>query len=116
MMERAARPYNLKLVFKRRPRPPAAPAFVLVGANDGRGLKKITLRASQFYIQRRRGNKRLSRVSRGNSLWSRISIFKKGGHTYLPRGDRAAHGEAVAISRNCFSENGDRRNLLSKLV
>jgi hypothetical protein len=51
IIERAGQQYNLKLVFERRAGILATPAFVLIGANDGRQVEKISLGAPWFYIQ-----------------------------------------------------------------
>ena len=43
VMECATRPYNLKLKFTRRVGTPAAPSFIVIGANDGRSIEKAML-------------------------------------------------------------------------
>jgi hypothetical protein len=50
-MERASDPYNLKLVFASGAGTFAAPVFVVIGANHGRAVEKVTVRAPWFYIR-----------------------------------------------------------------
>jgi hypothetical protein len=50
-MERASHSYNLKLVFASGAGTLVVPDFVVIGANHGRSVEKIPLRAPWFYIQ-----------------------------------------------------------------
>ena len=50
-MERASHSYNLKLVFASGAGTSVVPDFVVIGANHGRSVEKIPLRAPWFYIQ-----------------------------------------------------------------
>lgn len=79
-MERAAKSYNLKVVFARAAGTLVAPAFVMIGANDGRGVDKIEPRAPWFYIQ-----------------------LPPGGYTILARFDRQ-----VVLVRDVFLREGAR--------
>lgn len=50
-MERAASGYNLKLVFANHVGTPAMPSFLVIGANDGSPIEKISLHGPWFYIR-----------------------------------------------------------------
>ena len=50
-MERASNSYNLKLVFASGTGTFAAPEFVVIGANHGRGMEKVAVNAPWFYIR-----------------------------------------------------------------
>lgn len=88
IMERAVRPYNLKLIFTRRAGTLAAPSFVLIGANDGRGIEKIVLRAPWLYIQLPTGGYTvLARFPRRAVLLKDLLVEEGRRRTYWLRGD-----------------------------
>lgn len=88
VMERATRPDNLKLKFTRRVGTPAAPSFIVIGANDGRSIEKIMLRAPWIYIQLPSGGYTiLARFQRQIVLVRDVVIWEGRVRTYLLRGD-----------------------------
>ena len=87
-MERAADPYNLKLVFASRRGTPVTPAFVLIGANDSRRVERIALGAPWFYIQLPPGGYTiLARFKNQLVLVRDVNIGQRGRKTYVVRGD-----------------------------
>lgn len=88
VMERAARPYNLKLVFARRAGTPTTPDFLIIGANNGRGMEKIALRAPWFYIQLPTGGYTImARFGNQVVLLKDVSVQEDRLRWYLLRGD-----------------------------
>jgi hypothetical protein len=87
-MERVAQPYNLKLVFSRRAGTPACPAFLVIGANNGRHIEKISLRGPWFYIQLPPGAYTiLARFERRFVLIRDVYLWEGKQRTYIVRGD-----------------------------
>ena len=87
-MERAAKIYNLKLVFSRSAGTPVAPAFVMIGANNGRGIDKIVPRGPWFYIQLPPGGYTiLARFARQVVLMRNVKLSEGGRATFRLRGD-----------------------------
>ncbi|MGH7854434.1 MAG: hypothetical protein ACREP3_13400 [Candidatus Binatia bacterium] len=87
-MERAADRYNLKLVFASRLGTLVTPAFVVIGANNGRHIEKILLRAPWFYIQLPPGGYTiLTRFKRQVVLVRNVNIAERRVRTYFLRGD-----------------------------
>jgi hypothetical protein len=87
-MERAAQPFNLKLIFARRAGTPVAPAFVMIGTNNDRRIEKIVLRAPWFYIQLPPGGYTiLARFNRHVVLIKGVYLREGPHKTYLLRGD-----------------------------
>jgi hypothetical protein len=88
VMERAAAPYNLKLIFATRLGTPATPAFIVIGANDRRHIEKITLRAPWFFIQLPAGGYTiLARFQREMLLMRNVNITAQPARSYFLRGD-----------------------------
>lgn len=80
--------YNLKLVFARRAGTPATPAFVMIGANDGRRIEKIALGAPWFYIRLPPGGYTiLARFKKQVVLLRDVNIGASGRRTYVLRGE-----------------------------
>jgi hypothetical protein len=88
IIERAARHYNLKLVFERRTGILTTPAFVLIGANDGRDVEKISLGAPWFYIQLPPGGYTiLARFKNQLVVVRDVNIGQGRRRTYVVRGE-----------------------------
>lgn len=88
IMESVVRPYNLKLIFTRRAGVPAAPSFVLIGANDGRGIEKIVVRGPWLYIQLPTGGYTImARFPRRVVLVKDLFVQEGQRRTYWLRGD-----------------------------
>lgn len=88
IMERSANPYNLKLVFASRRGTPVTPAFVVIGANDGRQIEKVLLRAPWFYIQLPPGGYTiLTRFKRDLVLVRDVYLREGSTKYYLLRGE-----------------------------
>jgi hypothetical protein len=87
-MERAAKIYNLKLVFTRPAGTPVAPAFVMIGANNGRGIDKIVPRGPWFYIRLPPGGYTiLARFDRQVVLIRNVKLSEGGRAMFHLRGD-----------------------------
>ena len=87
-MERAAKIYNLKLVFTRPAGTPVAPAFVMIGANNGRGIDKIVPRGPWFYIRLPPGGYTiLACFDRQVVLMRNVKLSEGGRATFHLRGD-----------------------------
>ena len=87
-MERAAKIYNLKLVFTRPAGTPVAPAFVMIGANNGRGIDKIVPRGPWFYIRLPPGGYTiLACFARQVVLMRNVKLSEGGRATFHLRGD-----------------------------
>jgi hypothetical protein len=87
-MERAAGPFNLKVVFARRSGTPVAPNFVVIGANNGSHIDKISIGAPWFYIQLPPGGYTiLARFRRQVVLLRDVKIGEGRRSTYFLRGD-----------------------------
>jgi hypothetical protein len=87
-MERAATPYNLKLVFARHTGTLVAPAFVMIATNNDRRIDKIFLRGPWFYIQLPSGGYTiLVRFNRHVVLIRGVYLSEGPQRTYLLRGD-----------------------------
>ena len=87
-MERAAKTYNLKLVFSRPAGTPVAPDFVMIGANNGRRIDKITPRGPWFYIRLPPGGYTiLARFARQVVLVRDVKLSEGGRATFRLRGD-----------------------------
>jgi hypothetical protein len=88
VMERAADPYNLKLVFASRLGTPVTPAFVVIGANNGQHIEKVLLRAPWFYIQLPPGGYTiLTRFKREVVLVRDVNITEQRVRKYFLRGN-----------------------------
>jgi len=88
VMERAADPYNLKLVFASRLGTPVTPNFVVIGANHGRHIEKVLLRAPWFYIQLPPGGYTILTRFKREIVLLRDVYIREGQHrNYLLRGD-----------------------------
>ena len=87
-MERAAKTYNLKLVFSRSAGTPVAPDLVMIGANNGGRIDKITPRGPWFYIQLPPGGYTiLARFARQVVLVRDVKLSEGGRATFRLRGD-----------------------------
>ncbi|HEY7715544.1 MAG TPA: hypothetical protein VIE90_13625 [Candidatus Binatia bacterium] len=87
-IEHAAQSYNLKLIFARRAGTLTTPAFVIIGANDGRHAEKIVLGAPWFYIQLPPGGYTiLARFKRQVVLLRDVNVGHGRRNTYVLRGD-----------------------------
>ena len=85
-MELAAKIYNLKLVFTRPAGTPVAPAFVVIGANNGRGIDKIVPRGPWFYIRLPPGRYTiLARFARQVVLVRNVKLSEGSRHVSLTR-------------------------------
>jgi hypothetical protein len=88
VMERAADPYNLKLVFASRRGTLVTPTFVVIGANDRQHIEKIALRAPWFFIQLPPGGYTiLTRFKREVVLMRNVKLTEQRVKTYFLRGD-----------------------------
>ena len=88
IIERAARLYNLKIVFARRAGTLTTPAFVIIGANNGRQVEKISLGAPWFYIQLPPGGYTiLARFKNQVVLVRDVNVGEGRRRTYMLRGD-----------------------------
>jgi hypothetical protein len=88
VMERAADPYNLKLVFASRLGTPVTPAFVVIGANEGHYIEKVLLRAPWFYIHLPAGNYTILTRFKREIVLVRDVYLREGQHRiYLLRGE-----------------------------
>jgi hypothetical protein len=87
-MERAAKSYNFKLVFTRPAGTPVVPAFVMIGANNWRGVDKIVQHGPWFYIQLPSGAYTiLAHFKRQVVVVSAVYLGEGGRKTYLLRGE-----------------------------
>ena len=87
-MERAAGPYNLRVIFASSLGTLVSPHFVLIGANSGRHIEKISLGAPWFYIQLPPGGYTiLARFKRQAVLLRDVKIGAGRRRTYFLRGD-----------------------------
>jgi len=87
-IERAADPYNLKLIFANRAGTLVSPHFVMIGTNHSGQIEKIPLRAPWFFIQLPPGGYTiLARFKRQVVLVSDVLVGAAGRRTYLLRGD-----------------------------
>ncbi len=88
IIERAGHLYNLKIVFAGRAGTLTTPAFVIIGANNGRQVEKIPLGAPWFYIQLPPGGYTiLARFKRQVVLLRDVNVGKGRRRTYFLRGD-----------------------------
>ena len=88
VIERAGHLYNLKIVFARRCGTLTVPAFVIIGANNGGRVEKISLGAPWFYIQLPAGGYTiLARFKHKVVLVRDIKIGEGSRRTYFLRGD-----------------------------
>ena len=88
VMERAAHPFNLRIVFASSAGTLISPVFVMIGANNGRGIEKIPLRAPWFYIQLPPGGYTiLARFKRQVVLVRNVHLREGQPRTYFLRGD-----------------------------
>ena len=87
-MERAAGPYNLRIIFASRLGTLVSPNFVLIGANKGRHIEKIPLGAPWFYIQLPPGGYTiLARFKRQVVLVRDVNITEQRVTKYFLRGN-----------------------------
>jgi len=87
-MERLAKIYNLKLVFSRSAGTPVAPDLIMIGANNGGRIDKITPRGPWFYIQLPPGGYTiLARFARQVVLVRDVKLSEGGRATFRLRGD-----------------------------
>jgi hypothetical protein len=97
-MERAASGYNLKLVFANHVGTPAMPSFLIIGANDGSPIEKISLHGPWFYIQLPPGSYTiLVQFKHHTALVRDVHLRQGRQRTYVFRGVR---GTADAIGDN----------------
>ena len=97
-MEQAAEPYNLKLVFANSVGAPAVPVFLVIGANDGSPIEKISLHGPWFYIQLPAGSYTiLVRFKHHTALVRDVHLRQDRQRTYVFRGVR---GRTEAIGDN----------------
>ena len=88
-MEQAAQPFNLKLLFANSVGTPAVPAFLVLGANDGSPIEKISLYGPWLYIQLPPGSYTiLARFARHTVLVRDVHLREGLQRTYVLRGDR----------------------------
>lgn len=88
VMERAAHPFNLRIVFASTAGTLISPVFVMIGANKGRGIEKIPLRAPWFYIQLPPGGYTiLARFKRQVVLVRNVHLREGQHRSYFLRGD-----------------------------
>jgi len=88
-MEQAAQPFNLKLLFANSVGTPAVPAFLVIGANDGSPIEKISLYGPWLYIQLPPGSYTiLARFARHTVLVRDVHLRQGRQRTYVFRGDR----------------------------
>lgn len=88
IIERAGHLYNLKIVFARRAGTLTTPAFVIIGANNGRQVEKIFLGAPWLYIQLPPGGYTiLARFKRQVVLLRDVNVGKGRRRTYVLRGE-----------------------------
>jgi hypothetical protein len=97
-MERAASGYNLKLVFANHVGTPAMPSFLIIGANDGSPIEKISLHGPWFYIQLPAGSYTiLVQFKHHTALVRDVHLRRDRQRTYVFRGVR---GTADGIGDN----------------
>ena len=88
VMERAANPFNLRIVFVSSVGTLVSPLFVVIGANNGRAIERIPLRAPWFYIQLPPGGYTiLTRFKRQVVLVRDVHLWEGQHKTYFLRGD-----------------------------
>ena len=87
-MERAAKIYNLKLVFSRSAGTPTAPDLVMIGANNSGTIDKLVPRGPWVYIQLPRGGYTLlARFDRQFVLVKNVKLSEGGRTLFRLRGD-----------------------------
>jgi hypothetical protein len=87
-IERAADPYNLKLIFANRAGTLVSPHFVMIGMNQSAQIEKIPLRAPWLYIQLPPGGYTILARFKGQVVLVRdVFVDAAGRRTYLLRGD-----------------------------
>jgi hypothetical protein len=88
IIEHAAQLYNLKIVFARRTGTLTTPAFVIIGANNGRQVEKISLGAPWFYIRLPPGGYTIMARFKSQVVLVRDVYIGEGRRqTYVLRGD-----------------------------
>jgi hypothetical protein len=88
-MERADSAYNLKLVFVNHLGTLTMPSFVIIGANDGSPIEKISLHGPWFYIHLRDGSYTiLVRFHHHFALVRDVHLKRGEQRTYVFRGNQ----------------------------
>jgi hypothetical protein len=88
LIERAAHLYNLKLVFARRAGTLTTPAFVMIGANKGHRVEKISLSAPWLYVRLPPGGYTiLARFKNQVVMVRDVNVGEGRRKTYVLRGD-----------------------------
>jgi len=87
-IERAADPYNLKLIFANRAGTLVSPHFVMIGMNHSAQIEKIPLHGPWLYIQLPPGGYTILARFKGQIVLVRdVFVDAAGRKTYLLRGD-----------------------------
>jgi hypothetical protein len=88
VIERAGHLYNLKIVFARRAGTLTTPDFVIIGANNGRQVEKISLGAPWLYVQLPPGGYTiLARFESHVVMLRDVNVGRAGRRTYVLRGE-----------------------------
>jgi hypothetical protein len=88
LMEHAATPYNLRLIFVSRRGTLVSPNLVMIGANIDRHVEKISPSAPWLYVQLPPGGYTILARFKRQVVLVRDVYLKEGQHrTYLLRGD-----------------------------